>query len=318
MLGTIENLEKDIELFQKNIAASGEMVQLLKQMLEQIKLQNEEFDVKSQGLISRIDGLPATINDANSASNLKIKSDVASELEKSLQNFSIEQTRYLQGLELTKQQVQNYVEQIQTQEKMTADRVSTVLTKVDGIPNMIEAENAKSNLEIKSGIAVELDKAVKNFALEQAKYLQDLDRAKQQMKGYVEQVHASEKTSTERIKDLIEKVESILSAIEAENLKSNALLKDNISLIIEGAIRSFSKEQESYMMGLSKMQANIKKCEEGLEVKYREFIDSLEKMNISNLYEQNVQLKNSLDKKTLILMLISGVSLVIGIVGLFV
>lgn len=242
MLGTIEDLEKDIELFQKNIAASGEMVQLLKQMLEQIKLQNKEFEVKSQGLIFRVDELPSTINDANSANNSKIKSDVASELEKSLQSFAMEQTRYLQGLELTKQQIQNYVKQIQAQEKMAADRVSTVLTKVDRIP----------------------------------------------------------------------------SAIEAENLKNNALLKDSISLIVEGAVRSFSKEQENYIAGLIKTQANIEKCEERLEIKYKEFIDSLEKMNISNLYEQNVQLKSSLDKRTLILMLISGLSVVIGIVGLFI
>lgn len=43
MLGSIEELEKDIELFQQNMAASGELQMLLKQMLEQIKQQNSEF-----------------------------------------------------------------------------------------------------------------------------------------------------------------------------------------------------------------------------------------------------------------------------------
>ena len=43
MLGSIEELEKDIELFQQNMAASGELQMLLKQMLEQIKQQHSEF-----------------------------------------------------------------------------------------------------------------------------------------------------------------------------------------------------------------------------------------------------------------------------------
>ena len=124
--------------------------------------------------------------------------------------------------------------------------------------------------------------------------------------------------AADRVSTVLTKVDRIPSAIEAENLKNNALLKDSISLIVEGAVRSFSKEQENYIAGLIKTQANIEKCEERLEIKYKEFIDSLEKMNSSNLYEQNVQLKSSLDKRTLILMLISGLSVVIGIVGLFI
>ena len=54
MLGSIEELEKDIELFQQNMAASGELQMLLKQMLEQIKQQNSEFGTQSSALISRM------------------------------------------------------------------------------------------------------------------------------------------------------------------------------------------------------------------------------------------------------------------------
>ena len=60
----------------------------------------------------------------------------------------------------------------------------------------------------------------------------------------------------------------------------------------------------------------IKECEGKLSAKYNEFIDTLDKMNLSNLYEQNVQLKNELNKRTTILMVISGVSLLLGVIGL--
>ena len=166
MLGSIEELEKEIEQFQNNMMASGEMVTSLKQMLEQIKNQNESFEQKSSALISRIDALPTAIDNANSASNSRIKADVSNELGQAVQSFTNEQNRYLQGLEQT--------------------------------------------------------------------------------------------------------------------------------------------------------YKAIKSAEGKLEVSYEGFLSTLEKTNIANLYEQNQQLKEALNKRTTILMVISAVSIVIGIVGLFI
>mgnify|MGYP000007776598 FL=1 len=101
MLGTIEELEKDIEQFQKNMAASGELQMLLRQVLEQIKQQNSEFSVQSSALISRVDNIPSTIENANMSSNNRLKSDVTVEIDRALQSFSSEQNQYLQGLEQT-------------------------------------------------------------------------------------------------------------------------------------------------------------------------------------------------------------------------
>ena len=45
MLNTIEDLEKEIDEFQNNMSASGEMVQALKQIVDQMKQQNSGFDM---------------------------------------------------------------------------------------------------------------------------------------------------------------------------------------------------------------------------------------------------------------------------------
>ncbi len=166
MIGSIEELEKQIEQFQNNMMASGEMVTSLKLMLEQIKNQNESFEQKSSALINRIDAIPTAIDNANAASNSRIKTDVSNELGQAVQSFTNEQNRYFQGLEQTYK-----------------------------------------------------------------------------------------------------------------------------------AIRS---------------------AEGKLEVSYEGFLDTLEKTNIANLYEQNQQLKDALNSRTMILMIISAVSLVLGIVGLFI
>ena len=142
MLGSIEELEKDIELFQQNMAASGELQTLLKQMLEQIKQQNSEFEARSSALISRVDNLPSTIENANISSNNRVKNDVAVEIDKALQSFANEQSKYLQGLEQTKQQVQNYIEQSQSQGKAFADGVASAIAKFDESARKIVDNNS--------------------------------------------------------------------------------------------------------------------------------------------------------------------------------
>ena len=66
------------------------------------------------------------------------------------------------------------------------------------------------------------------------------------------------------------------------------------------------------------IDSDVKKIWFEVDSKYKDFLSVLEKMNISNIYEQNIQLKEELRKKTTILMVISAVSILIGVVGLFI
>lgn len=242
MLGSIEELEKDIELFQQNMAASGELQMLLKQMLEQIKQQNSEFGTQSSALISRVDNLPSTIESANISSNNIVKNDVAAEIDRALQSFASEQSKYLQALEDIKQKIQIYADQAGNQEKAFSDGVTAVLAKFD-----------------------------------------------------------------ETIKRIID-----------ENVKANDALNADIDKLLAERNAAFAEEQSKYISSLQQTQNEIKNCESQLSVKYSEFIDTLQKMNVSDLYNQNVQLQKELNKRTTILMVISAISIVVGIIGIFI
>lgn len=84
MLNTIEELEKEIDEFQSNMSASGEMVQALKQIVDQVKQQNSEFDMQSKALLARLDNLPTSIENTELANNERIRTDVASEFTKAI------------------------------------------------------------------------------------------------------------------------------------------------------------------------------------------------------------------------------------------
>ena len=242
MLGSIEELEKDIELFQQNMAASGELQMLLKQMLDQIKQQNTEFGTQSSALISSVDNLPSTLENANISSNNRVKNDVATEIDRALQSFANEQSRYLHALKDVEQKLQTYVTQAEQQGKVFSDGVASTLVKFD--------EAAKKIVE--------------------------------------------------------------------DNVRANEALKVDIDKLLAERNATFSEEQGKYIALLQQTQSEIKACESQLTTKYSEFVDMLQKMNISNLYDQNLQLKNELNKKTTILMVISAISIIVGVIGIFI
>lgn len=242
MLETIEELEKEIDEFQNNIAASGEMVLALKQMIEQIKQQNSEFDMQSKALLSKLDTLPANIENTTIANNERIRSDVASELNKSLQAFSDEQGKYIISLQ---------------------------------------------------GV----QKTIQEFS----------DLAREQGKSFREQTNEMNENMNSALSDLNEKIQNTTN-----------LLKQDIDVSVSERNKEVIVAQEKYIKEIDGANVSMKKCEEALDSKYKDFLSVLEKMNISNIYEQNIQLKEEFRKKTTILMVISAVSILIGVVGLFI
>lgn len=242
MLETIEELEKEIDEFQNNIAASGEMVLALKQMIEQIKQQNSEFDMQSKALLSRLDTLPANIENTTIANNERIRSDVASELNKSLQAFSDEQGNYIISLQGVQKTIQEF-----------------------------------------------------------------FDLAREQGKSFREQTNEMNENMNSALSDLNEKIQNTTN-----------LLKQDIDVSVSERNKEVIVAQEKYIKEIDGANVSMKKCEEALDSKYKDFLSVLEKMNISNIYEQNIQLKEELRKKTTILMVISAVSILIGVVGLFI
>ena len=157
MLGTIEDLERDIDQFQRNVAASNEMYTLLSQMLEQIHQQNTSFDSKSIDLLDRLDGIPAAMDTANATSNAAVKKEVSAEVDRAINNFSQEQDKYVQLLEQVKQQIQLYIDQSKAQTAAFGDKTSLLVAKVEGIPASVDAANNASNAQMRTDVKNELE-----------------------------------------------------------------------------------------------------------------------------------------------------------------
>ncbi len=257
MIGSIEELEKEIEQFHKNVAASGELVALLDKISTQIKQQNEDFGKESDKLIKRFDELPDKFETANKASNKEIKEYIESKLDESVQGFKKEQSQYVDELKTTRDKINEAEKDAEKKYSdfiaNVEDRSDNLLKRVDALPEIIEKSNKSSNDEIKNEVKAELDNNLQLFSKEQRQY-----------------------------------------------------------------IESFNTAQQQYASELKQTQEGIKSAEDNINQKYKAFIDDLEKMNVSNLYDQNIELRKSLNKTTILLAILSIASILVSIAGFFI
>ena len=242
MLGTIEELEREIDLFKQNIVSSNEMIDLLQNILNQIKAQNQMLDTQSNELMSKMEGIPEILEKANTDSNTKIQTDISKEIKKAVDSFSARQKTYIDTLEQAESQIKRFIEQSGIQVKAFESDAESLTKRVEKIPAKIEELNDANNKKINSDIHTELEDVLEKFKFEQSKYIESI------------------RETTERISS----------------------------------------------------------CESELKTKYQEYIDTLEKTNVSAIYEVTQQLKKQFDVKITILTVVTITSIVVGIIGWFI
>ena len=307
MLNTIEDLEKEIDEFQSNMSASGEMVQALKQIVDQVKQQNSEFDMQSKALLARLDNLPASIENTELANNERIRTDVASEFTKAIKQFTELQNGYVTALQEMKQNVSGYAVEAREQKE-----------KLEELPTEIVKIENDNNKVIIDKISAELEDVVTKFTDVNNAYKMVLEEIKNEMQGYVNSAKSQEGILIKAASEMADKIDDSIQKIKIQNENANNLLKSDVDNIIIARNKELTDAQDRYLKEMQYTNEMMKSCEAKLESKYSEFLDTLEKMNISNLYEQNMKLKSELSKRTTLLMVLVAISIVIGVIGLFI
>lgn len=307
MLNTIEDLEKEIDEFQNNMSASGEMVQALKQIVDQMKQQNSEFDMQSKALLARLDNLPASIENTELANNERIRTDVASEFTKAIKQFTELQNGYVTALQEMKQNISGYAVEAREQKK-----------KLEELPTEIVKIENDNNKVIIDKISAELEDVVTKFTDVNNAYKMVLEEIKNEMQGYVNSAKSQEGILIKAASEMDDKIDDSIQKIKIQNENANNLLKSDVDNIIVARNKELTDAQDRYLKEMQHTNEMMKSCEAKLESKYSEFLDTLEKMNISNLYEQNTQLKSELSKRTTLLMVLVAISIVIGVIGIFI
>ena len=196
----------------------------------------------------------------------------------------------MQGVQKT---IQEFSDLAKEQGNSFDEKTAEMTDKIDLVVKKLSEEISNTNTSLENII----HNAVQEYS----------EVAKEQGKSFREQTNV-----------MTENMNSALSDLNGKIQNTTNLLKQDIDVSVSERNKEVIVAQEKYIKEIDSVNVSMKKCEEALDSKYKDFMSVLEKMNISNIYEQNIQLKEEFRKKTTILMVISAVSILIGVVGLFI
>ena len=317
MLGSIEDLEKDIELFRTNVAASNELCDLLSQVLSQIKQQSSDIKKETDDVLTKLDGIPSSIEAANKVSNTAIKDDVSNQLAQAIRDFSSEEEKYITTLTQVTQKIQLFIDQSKSQTSSFADNAESVISKVQDIPGIIDAHNAKSNSKLCADINEELQDALHSFAEEQNKYIRSLEQTRTIIQEYIERSKKQTQEFKHNTEEISEKLEQVCNQLKKDTKTSLDSHRESIDADIQKRNQQFSEKQQQFVTEMQESREKLNNCEEQFLSKYQDFLLTLDSTNLTKVYEQNQKLKSELNIKTTIIMVFSIISAILGFVSFF-
>lgn len=166
MLESIEQLEKEIETFHHNVAASNELNKLFSKLIEQIKKQKEELSHSSTNLLDRISKSTNAIQEHNQQSIDELVRTIQSQTS----DIAVQSNNVIQQLK----EVPTTTEQ---KNEVLRDHVISSVRElerlINNIPDQVEAANS-------TVMGEELAK----FKAEQDRYLSELLKVEETVSTY--------------------------------------------------------------------------------------------------------------------------------------
>ena len=318
MLGTIEELEKDLEQFHNNILSSNELYETMCKILGRLNEQTNKFEEKSDILIDNLKELPSIIENKNDANNLLIGETISKELDDTLMEFSKKQNTYLESLDLVKRKLEISQFELKEKYKEFDEKIEEVFNNLNEIPAIIQLNDYKNNQIINEMVSKELDKNLINFSNEQKIYIDCLETMKIEINSIKISLEEKYDKFDNSLNKSLNDLNTIPLKIESINDNNNKVIESLIIEKLEDNLALFKKEQERYIESLNEVKHAIEENQNILNQKYIDFIKDLESMNLSNLSKQNEELKIQLNKKTNMLLILSILSIVLTLAGFFI
>ncbi len=318
MLGTIEELEKDLEQFHNNILSSNELYETMCKILGRLNEQTNKFEEKSDILIDNLKELPSIIENKNDANNLLIGETISKELDDTLMEFSKKQNTYLESLDLVKRKLEISQFELKEKYKEFDEKIEEVFNNLNEIPAIIQLNDDKNNQIINEMVSKELDKNLINFSNEQKIYIDCLETMKIEINSIKISLEEKYDKFDNSLNKSLNDLNTIPLKIESINDNNNKVIESLIIEKLEDNLALFKKEQERYIESLNEVKHAIEENQNILNQKYIDFIKDLESMNLSNLSKQNEELKIQLNKKTNMLLILSILSIVLTLAGFFI
>ncbi|MCL1789225.1 MAG: hypothetical protein FWG33_02610 [Oscillospiraceae bacterium] len=302
MLTTIEQLEKEIDTFYDNVAASNELMRIIKEIADAVINQNKVLSEQSSLLELAVSNINKSGNAGNAGNAGGVSSDIdssLSDIKKIIHEIPDKITYDSSGL--LKKTLAGLLE-VKVQ---YTDAFAQTQSDFRG-----EIENYKLTIstlrsDMKSAVEV-IEKLNKNSDLANSENQEKLDFSeieemlKKSQKEFQERFQAAlETTRQSTINDIQKSLSEIPEKIsEIPGQISNKISDDNMELTKKTLAKMLeiqtqcSKEMESYKFHVSEVQDDFKSAANVLNEKYDDFLRYIETLDIREIHDICEEVRN--------------------------
>ena len=297
MIGSVEELERDIELFQNNLAASNEMVDLLKKIVSELKDNEKKISEKSEKLLDRIGDSPEVIG--------KKVEDVNAESRRLL----IEQIKEIVSL------FDNKIEKLTIESQKIIESSDKTINRINDAPREIGSKVKEVNDECRELILSDTKAIVDSFDSKILKISEESQK-----------IIDSTDTTNKKLSEAPEEIGNKVNEVNEKNRENIKVDLNEFIVKIDSKIKEYNNSIEMLNGNLNNVVSSVSAVEEkneltqkqllDMEKNYEEILRRMDSMHIDKIYESNQSLGQTINSRSIIIMVFGIISIVIGIVGI--
>ena len=308
MLTTIQELEREIDQFHKNIKDSNELMKILMSVASLTKTQTESFEIRTKALQDELAKLPPELSDL---------------FQKKIEGFVQE----------VHNEHQSYQTAVATLMEKYSEKVSSAETAISKVPGVLEAQAEaiqKHHLDelakVEAAYSQTLTSSMESYATRVANATVAISNVPENLDAQLQKARAEHIAGLKQIQgqyaaDLAKANEAFAKQLHAviENIQAvPGQIKDSSDQQYSAFLKELEKMMDAHLAQLSDTEKRVVDLSQQLEVKYDAFVAKLEATNIDQLYKYCQDMSKSINTKLGIALGGVAVAVIISIISLFI
>ena len=308
MLTTLQELEREIDHFHKNIKDSNELMKILMSVASLTKTQTESFEVRTKALQDELEKLPPELSDLFQKKAEKFVQEVRNEHQSYQTAVATLMEKYSEKVSLAESAISQVPGVLNAQAEATQKRHLEELAKAEAAYSQTRTSSMESYTIRVTDAAGAITKVPENLDAQlQKDRAEHIAGLKQVQERYAADLARVNETFAKQLQAVIENIQAVQGQLkESSDQQYGAFLKE------------LEKMMDARLAQLSDTEKRVVDLSQRLEAKYDAFVVKLEATNMDQLYKYCQNMNKSINTKLGIALGGVAVALIVSIISLFI
>lgn len=308
MLTTIQELEREIDQFQKNLKDSNELMKILMSVASLTKTQTESFEIRTKSLQDELEKLPPELSDLFQKKIEILAQEVRKEHQSYQTAVAALMQQYSEKVADAESAITKVPSVLEAQTTAAQQRHLEELAKSEAAYSQAltsSMESYAARISDATGVITKVPEALDTqLQKDRAEHISGL---KQIQEMYSSDLASTNEAFSKHLQAVIESIQAIPEQI-----------KDNSAQQYDAYLKETKKMMDTRLEQLSSTEKRVEELSQRLEEKYDAFVSKLEATNMDQLYKYCQDMNKSINTKLGLALGGVAIAILIAVVSLFI